>query len=190
MSSPLRPHWSSLRLMRSVQAEVNTATIKVSVWLKRHESQCRESDGCLLMETELSSTPRRVCLWARSATITGQWLILLCTSLVACDGPPDRTSTLGDANTTKGRQLVTSKGCVACHTFPDVEWPRGGLGPSLQNFGRQGLIAGRLPNQPGVLMEFVQNAPILVTGTAMPTILMTDQEARDVTAYLLTLKPR
>jgi cytochrome c2 len=141
------------------------------------------------MVIELSPTARRVDPTTRSATITALWLILLCTSIVACDGPPDRTSTLGDADSTKGRQLVASKGCVACHTFPDVEWPRGGLGPSLQNFGRQGLIAGRLPNQPGVLMEFVRNAPMLVTGTAMPTILMTDQEARDVTAYLLTLKP-
>ncbi len=109
---------------------------------------------------------------------------------MACDGPPDRTPTLGDANTTRGRQLVSSKGCVACHTFPDVTWPRGGLGPSLQNFARQGLIAGRLPNQAGVLMQFVRNAPALVPGTAMPAILMTDQEARDVTAYLLTLKSR
>ena len=176
--------------MRSVQAEASTAAIKVSVRLKRHGSQCRESDGCLRMETELSPTVRRVRPRARSATISGQWLILLCAFLVACDGPPDRTSTLGDANTKKGRQLVVSKGCVACHTFPDVKWPRGGLGPSLQNFGRQGLIAGRLPNQPGVLMQFVRNAPVLVPGTAMPTILMTDQEARDVTAYLLTLKPR
>lgn len=79
---------------------------------------------------------------------------------------------------------------MACHSFPDVKWPRGGLGPSLENFARQGLIAGRLPNQPGVLMQFVRDAPALVPGTAMPAIQMTDQEARDVTAYLLTLKPR
>ncbi|WP_439536906.1 c-type cytochrome [Methyloversatilis sp.] len=120
----------------------------------------------------------------------GRWLIPACLSLTACDGPPDRTPALGDANAAEGRQLVTAKGCVACHTFPDVTWPRGGLGPSLEDFGRQGLIAGRLPNQPGVLMQFVRNAPGLVPGTAMPAILMTDQEARDVTAYLLTLKPR
>lgn len=116
--------------------------------------------------------------------------MLACFSLVACDGPPDRTPTLGDASTAAGRRLVADKGCVACHTFPDVKWPRGGLGPSLQDFGRQGLIAGRLPNQPGVLMQFVRNAPALVPGTAMPAVSMTDQEARDVTAYLLTLKPR
>jgi cytochrome c1 len=115
---------------------------------------------------------------------------LLCTALAACDGPPDRTPTLGDADIDRGRQLVVDKGCVACHTFPDVKWPRGGLGPSLENFGRQGLIAGRLPNQPGVLMQFLRNAPAQVPGTAMPAIAMTDQEVRDVAAYLLQLKPR
>ena len=120
----------------------------------------------------------------------GRWLALACASFVACDGPPDRTPTLGDADTRRGRQLVSEKGCVTCHTFPDLKWPRGGLGPSLQDFGRQGLIAGRLPNQPGVLMQFIRNAPALVPGTAMPAISMTDQEARDVTAYLLTLQPR
>jgi cytochrome c2 len=108
--------------------------------------------------------------------------------LAACDGPPDRTPTLGAADVARGRQLVTDKGCVACHAFPGVKWPRGGLGPSLENFGRQGLIAGRLPNQPGVLMRFVRNAPAEVPGTAMPAIPMTDQEALDVSAYLLQLR--
>jgi cytochrome c2 len=119
-----------------------------------------------------------------------RWLLLACVSLVACDGPPDRTPTLGDADAANGLRLVTDKGCVACHSFPDVKWPRGGLGPSLNGFARQGLIAGQLPNQPGVLMQFVRNAPALVPGTAMPAIPMSDQEARDVTAYLFTLQPR
>jgi len=122
---------------------------------------------------------------ARRAPALGLALLL-----AACDGPPDRTPTLGDADPRRGRQLVTDKGCVACHTFPDVPWPRGGLGPSLEHFGRQGLIAGRLPNQPGVLMQFVRDAPAHLPGTAMPAIPMTEQEARDVTAYLLQLRPR
>lgn len=116
--------------------------------------------------------------------------MLACAGLMGCDGPPDRTPTLDDADTANGVRLLADKGCVACHTFPDVHWPRGALGPSLEDFGRQGLIAGRLPNQPGVLMQFVRNAPALVPGTAMPAIPMTDQEARDVTAYLLTLQRR
>ncbi len=110
--------------------------------------------------------------------------------LAACDGPPDRTPRLDEANVARGLRLVSYKGCVACHTFPDVAWPRGALGPSLDRFGAQGLIAGRLPNQAGVLMQFVRNAPAMVPGTAMPAIPMSDQEARDVTAYLLQLKSR
>lgn len=127
---------------------------------------------------------------AESSLLAGRGLVLACIGLVACDGPPDRTPTVGEADIRRGRQLVADKGCVACHTFPDVKWPRGGLGPSLDDFGRQGLIAGQLPNQPGVLMQFITNAPSMVPGTAMPAVPMSDQEARDVTAYLLQLKPR
>lgn len=113
-----------------------------------------------------------------------------CAVLVACDGPPDRHPTLDAVDLREGRRLLVDKGCVACHTFPDIAWPRGRLGPALDGFGRQGLIAGQLPNQPGVLMQFVRDAPSLIPGTAMPAIPMTDQEARDVTAYLLQLEPR
>ncbi len=110
--------------------------------------------------------------------------------LSACDGPPDRRPALGDADARRGRQLVLANGCTACHAFPDVPWPRGGLGPPLDDFARQGLIAGRLPNQPGVLMQFVRNAPALVPGTAMPAMPMSDEDARDVTAYLLQRQSR
>lgn len=124
---------------------------------------------------------------AESSFMANRWLVAACAFVVACDGPPDRTPTLGDADVTRGRQLVADKGCVACHAFPDVKWPRGRLGPSLDNFGRQGLIAGQLPNQPADLMRFVRDAPAQVPGTAMPAIPMSDQEARDVVAYLLQL---
>jgi cytochrome c1 len=129
-------------------------------------------------------------LESRSLARRAPWLPAALLALAACGGPPDPTPTLGAADVARGRQLVADKGCVACHAFPDVKWPRGGLGPPLAGFGQQGLIAGRLPNQPGVLMQFVRNAPALVPGTAMPAVPMTDQEARDVTAYLLQLRSR
>lgn len=113
-----------------------------------------------------------------------------CLGLAGCDGPPDRTPTVGDADVARGRQLVVAKGCAACHAFPDVPWPRGGLGPALHGFGHQGLIAGQLPNQPGVLMQFIRDAPAFVPASAMPAMDLSDQEARDVTAYLLQLKTR
>ena len=108
--------------------------------------------------------------------------------LSACDGPPDTNPNLPSADHDHGRALVVAKGCVACHAFPDVRWPRGGLGPPLAGFADQGLIAGRLPNQPGELIRFIRNAPAFVPEGAMPAMPMTDQEARDVAAYLLTLR--
>lgn len=118
------------------------------------------------------------------------WLVTACVSLTGCDGPPERTPTVGDADVSRGRQLVVEKGCAVCHAFPDVPWPRGALGPALHDFGHQGLIAGQLPNQPGVLMQFIRNAPAFVPASAMPAFALSDQEARDVTAYLLQLKTR
>lgn len=126
---------------------------------------------------------------ARTAATLGS-IVMACIGLTACDGPPDRVPGLDDADAGRGRLLVVEHGCAACHAFPDVGWPRGRLGPSLEHFGRQGLIAGRLPNQPGVLMRFVRDAPGLVPGTGMPGMPMSDQDARDVTAYLLRLQPR
>lgn len=110
--------------------------------------------------------------------------------LAACDGPPNTNPQIESSNVERGQQLVLAKGCVACHSFPDIRFPRGGLGPPLDGFADQGLIAGKLPNQPGHLIRFIRNAPAFVPEGAMPAIPMTDQEARDVAAYLLTLRSR
>lgn len=118
-------------------------------------------------------------------------MLIFCLSLIAaCDGPPETSPQLDSADGARGRQLVTAYGCAACHSFPDIRFPRGGLGPSLDGFADQGLIAGRLPNQPGPLMLFVRNAPAYVPDGAMPATPMSDQDARDVAAYLLTLRSR
>jgi mono/diheme cytochrome c family protein len=108
--------------------------------------------------------------------------------LAACDGPPDTNPHLPSADPVRGRKLAVSKGCAACHTFPDVRWPRGGLGPPLAGFADQGLIAGRLPNRPGDLIRFIRDAPAFVPEGAMPAMPMSDEDARDVAAYLLTLR--
>ena len=108
--------------------------------------------------------------------------------LAACDGPPDTSPHLEAASADRGRELVVANGCAACHAFPDIDWPSGRLGPGLAGFAEQSLIAGRLPNQPGILIGFIRNAPAYVPDGAMPATPMSDQDARDVAAYLLTLK--
>lgn len=108
--------------------------------------------------------------------------------LSACSAPsldPDGTDR---ASIDRGKAAVVRLGCGACHVMPGVDWPKGRVGPSLAGFGERGLIAGSLPNRPPFLAAFVRNAPSAVPGSGMPAIAMTDSEARDIAAWLQSLR--
>lgn len=85
--------------------------------------------------------------------------------------------------------MIERVGCAACHTIPGIGWPKGRVGPPLKGFAEQSLIAGRVPNRPDVLAAFVRNAPAVVPETGMPPMPLSEEEARDVAAYLYTLRP-
>lgn len=61
------------------------------------------------------------------------------------------------------------------------------MGPSLVGFDDNGPIAGALPNTAQNLALFVRNAPAAKPGSTMPAMPLTQQEARDVAAYLYGL---
>lgn len=89
---------------------------------------------------------------------------------------------LADAG--RGKAAIERVGCASCHTIDGIDWPRGQSGPRLSEFADRGLIAGRLPNRPEVLADFVRDAPSLVPGSAMPAMPVSEGEARDIAAYL------
>lgn len=109
--------------------------------------------------------------------------------LAACKATPDERHHMPQASPERGRLAMERVGCGACHSIPGI-WPEGRAGPSLHDFAGQGLIAGRLPNRPDVLAGFVRNAPHWLPGTAMPAMPLSEEEARDVAAYLYTLGDR
>lgn len=105
----------------------------------------------------------------------------------ACQAPPEPRHATAGASAEAGRRIVERVGCAACHVFPDIDWPRGAVGPDLGGFARRSMIAGRIPNRPNMLADFVRDAPSLVPGTTMPAMPIEEREARDVAAYLYTL---
>lgn len=117
---------------------------------------------------------------------TGRALLppLLMLMLPACKPPPDRVQHMPQASVERGLAAIKRAGCGACHAIPGVRWPRGQSGPSLEGFAEQGLIAGRLPNRPDLLAIFVRDAPAALPGTTMPAMPLSDEQARDVAAYL------
>lgn len=113
---------------------------------------------------------------------------LLALVLVGCDEHPPESQNLVLADPRSGRELVLRLGCGACHVIPGVPGLRGRVGPSLQAFAQRRYIAGTLPNVPPVLVEWVRDAPSLVPQTAMPALPIGENEARDIAAYLYTLR--
>lgn len=92
----------------------------------------------------------------------------------------------GDA--ARGHAVIATAGCGSCHTIPGVDAANGLVGPPLLWFSRRTYIAGELPNTPENLVHWVQAPTSIEPATAMPTIGLTEQQARDVAAYLYTLR--
>lgn len=94
------------------------------------------------------------------------------------------------ADAGRGKALIGRVGCGSCHSIPGIDWPEAKVGPSLEGFAGRALIAGRYPNRPEILADYVRNAPAYTPQAGMPPMPLTEQEARDVAAYLYTLEPR
>lgn len=121
---------------------------------------------------------------ALRATAVGAFL------LAGCDGGVAERHPMPGASSERGLAVMKKVGCASCHTIPGVAWPSGRVGPSLEGFAARALIAGRFPNEPSTLAAYVRNAPAFTPGAGMPPMPLTEQEARDVAAYLYTLEPR
>jgi mono/diheme cytochrome c family protein len=109
--------------------------------------------------------------------------------LSACKAPPEERHHMPEASAARGREIIARVGCASCHAIPGIRWPEGRLGPSLHGFARSNLIAGKLPNKPDILADYVRRAPDVLPGTTMPAMPITEEEARHVVAYLYTLEP-
>ncbi|PWC36594.1 cytochrome C [Azospirillum sp. TSO35-2] len=86
-----------------------------------------------------------------------------------------------------GQEAVLRYGCGSCHTIPGVTRARGLVGPPLAGFGSRVYVAGVLANTPDNVMSWIKDPPAASPRTAMPNLGVSDQDARDITAYLYTL---
>jgi cytochrome c len=92
----------------------------------------------------------------------------------------------GDAS--RGIQVMERYSCGACHLIPGVPNAQGMVGPPLIYFARRTFIAGEVPNNTENLVQWVRSPQSIEADTAMPNLGLSEQEARDVAAYLYTLR--
>jgi cytochrome c oxidase subunit 2 len=87
----------------------------------------------------------------------------------------------------EGAALYAKSACVGCHTIRGVS--TGVIGPDLTHFGsRTMLAAGILPNTPENVATWIKNPLAIKPAAKMPALGLTDEQARALAAYLLSLK--
>ncbi len=101
-------------------------------------------------------------------------------------GQPLAPPAAGDVE--RGRRLLGQYQCGSCHAIPEVPASRGQVAAPLDAFGRRSYIAGRLTNAPGTLARWIESPQSLVPGTLMPSMGVSPADARDMAAYLLSLR--
>ena len=96
--------------------------------------------------------------------------------------------TLLGADARHGAQLIVELGCGACHTVPGIKQAIGNVGPPLTRFATRTYVAGMLRNTPANLIKWLRDPQAIVPGNAMPTMDVSEAQARDIAAYLYTLR--
>lgn len=91
------------------------------------------------------------------------------------------------ADVARGRIALSQYACQACHIVPGVTGPKVYVGPSLDGLARRKFIAGAMPNTPENLVRWILDPQAIDPHNVMPVMGVTERDARDMAAYLLSL---
>lgn len=85
----------------------------------------------------------------------------------------------------RGQDAMVRYGCTSCHAVPGIpSVANDRIAPNLEGFDDRYYIAGQIPNRPEELIRWLQNPPAVTPGTVMPNLGVTEQDAKDLAAYL------
>src|SRR5919198_3781207 len=88
----------------------------------------------------------------------------------------------------RGRSAIGRYGCAACHTIPGIRGANATVGPPLDRIAVRGYLGGHLANSPDNMIKWIQRPQDVDPKNVMPNMGVTDQDARDIAAYLYTLR--
>lgn len=97
------------------------------------------------------------------------------------------TTTAGQVsgNRERGRQIFLNNTCVNCHAIAGTT-ATAAVGPNLTYLGSRSVLgAGIIQNNPENLGKWIQNAQSIKPGVLMPAYRFSNEDLRDLVAYLL-----
>lgn len=117
-----------------------------------------------------------------------QYAQLAATLPPAVDAPAPtgaRASRPGDA--AAGRRATERYLCATCHVIPGIIGADHHVGPPLAGVARRAFIAGVLPNTRENMVRWLLQPQQVDPLSAMPAVGLSEQDARDIAAFLATL---
>jgi len=115
-------------------------------------------------------------------------LPLLLPMLLAGCGNTNQAPAGVQGDPARGRLALAQHACRACHMIPGVTGSEVYVGRTLDDLGDRQYIGGRLPNTQANLVRWIREPQAIDPGTAMPAMGVSERDALDMSAYLLTLK--
>ena len=110
-------------------------------------------------------------------------------TLVACrDEAAKWSQALTAGDPARGKTALSTYGCIACHSIPGVPGSNALTAPPLIGISQRSYLAGMLENTPENLERWIQHPRQVNPHTAMPEQGVSEQDARDIAAYLYTTR--
>lgn len=116
------------------------------------------------------------------------FLLATCLSGACSDAPDQSAAGLGGGDARRGHEVLERFRCGACHTIAGVSGANGLVGPPLAGIATRVSLAGGLPNTPDNLQRWIRNPQAIKPGSVMPNMGIGTRDARDMSAYLYTLR--
>jgi putative membrane protein len=108
-------------------------------------------------------------------------------TLASCNDSTATAIALTGGNPEHGKDKIRDYGCWTCHTIPGIHGANAIVGPSLDQIASRAYIAGQ-PNSPRRLIEWIRHPENVRRPTPMPDMGVNEADARDIAAYLYTLR--
>jgi mono/diheme cytochrome c family protein len=130
-------------------------------------------------------------LWALVAFVKALPRITAAEYRTLAEGDAPATRDAGHATRARdpraGIAALQQYACTTCHTIPGMVGATAHVGPPLKGIASRKYLAGRLPNTPENMVRWIRDPKSVSAQTLMPDLTVSEQHARDMTAYLFTL---
>jgi mono/diheme cytochrome c family protein len=129
-------------------------------------------------------------LWAVVAFVK-QLPLVSVAEYQALEAPPPLPAVAGAQGAPdprRGKRALEQYGCIGCHEIPGLVGPEARLGPTLHGIASRTMLGGVLPNSFDNMVLWLRSPQAFSRHSAMPTLGVTERDARDMAAHLDTLK--